>query len=186
MCSLLLKETVNHYVNNSTNGVYCVLIDASKAFDRLRHDRLFETLIKRGVPRVIIRFLLNSYSNQTMYVKWAAGLSEPSAACNGVKQGGIISPILFSLYMDMLLNALKERDIGCHIGNSFVGALAYADDLTLLSPSLSGLKSMLKTCEDFAKEFDIMYVCILSKPAGGRGPPFPGISVCCRNAVLPR
>ena len=67
-----------------------------------------------------------------------------------VKQGGVLSPILFSLYIDSLLQKLKESGLGCHVGRTFAGAFGYADDLALISPSLSGLRQMIKICEQYA------------------------------------
>ena len=53
---------------------------------------------------------------------------------NGVKQGGVLSPILFAIYTDGLLKRLEETGVGCHMGSRFAGSLAYADDITLLAP----------------------------------------------------
>ena len=52
---------------------------------------------------------------------------------NGVKQGGVLSPILFSIYIDSLLQKLKDSGLGCHVGRTFAGAFDYADDLALIS-----------------------------------------------------
>ena len=60
----------------------------------------------------------------------------------------MLSPILFSLYIDDLLE-LAESGVSCHWDGLFVGALAYADDLTLLAPSPSALRTLLRICERF-------------------------------------
>ena len=75
----------------------------------------------------------------------------------GVKQGGVLSPILFGIYMDHLIKRLKDRNIGCKIGNNFVGVVCYADDLSLISPTLTGLKCMLDICENYADEYKILF-----------------------------
>jgi len=62
-------------------------------------------------------------------------LSEVVTIENGVKQGGTVSPVLFCIYIDGLLHLLRESNVGCFIGNVFVGALAYADDIALLAPT---------------------------------------------------
>ena len=59
--------------------------------------------------------------------------------------------------MNILLNKLKEYQIGCYIGNKFCGALRYADDVALLCPSLSSLELMLSIADKFGKEFDISF-----------------------------
>ena len=71
---------------------------------------------------------------------------------NGVRQGGILSLILFTIYLDDLLTDLSNLGVGCFWGSMFAGALRYADDLVLLAPSPSALKIMLQCCESFALE----------------------------------
>ena len=55
---------------------------------------------------------------------------------NGVKQGGVLSSMLFSLYIDPLLHKLKQSGVGCHINGNFMGVLSYADDITRICPSI--------------------------------------------------
>ena len=66
-------------------------------------------------------------------------MSSQFTACNGVKQEEILSPILFSIYMDGLFEQLEKSGVGCHMGNHYTGCIGYADDLTLLTPTRSGL-----------------------------------------------
>ena len=65
----------------------------------------------------------------------------------GVCQGGVLSPILFTPYIDDLLKELSHSNVRCYWENIFVGALAYADDLTLLAPSPSALRKLLAICK---------------------------------------
>ena len=60
---------------------------------------------------------------------------QPFNSGNGVKQGGFLCPILFTLYLDVLMNMLISLGFGCYVGDVFVGALAYVDDVVLLAPS---------------------------------------------------
>ena len=65
-------------------------------------------------------------------------------------RGGVLSAILFTVYLDDLLSSLKSLGIGCHRDGLFVGAVSYADDIALLVPSPSALRLMLEYCEEFA------------------------------------
>ena len=76
---------------------------------------------------------------------------------NGVRQGGILSPILFTVYIDELLQWLANIGVGCHWKGMFAGCLCYADDLALLAPSAHALRRMLKVCSDFAMERNLMF-----------------------------
>ena len=82
---------------------------------------------------------------------------------NGVKQGAVLSPILFTMYIDGLFYELKRAGVGCHINGEYAGAFGYADDIVLLSPSLCALKHSITLCEDYAKRFKILFNPIKSK-----------------------
>jgi hypothetical protein len=80
-----------------------------------------------------------------------------------VKQGAVISPVLFCIYYDNLLLALRSEGIGCHIGGWFVGAIAYADDIVLLAPSVNGMCRMLSICDGYAAQFNLSFNATKSK-----------------------
>jgi len=75
---------------------------------------------------------------------------------NGVKKGGVISPILFCIYIDSLLRALKNSGFGCYIGRVFLGALVYADNIVLLAPP-APMRAMLAVCNNYADELYIEF-----------------------------
>ena len=84
-------------------------------------------------------------------------LSNQYSISNGVKQCGCRSPTLFSIYLNDLVDVLRSSNIGCRYGLHYLGAYCYADDIDLLSPTLSGLKEMLKLCEDYALKYKIIF-----------------------------
>ena len=84
-------------------------------------------------------------------------ISEKYGIANSVKQGGVLSPILFGNYMEYWIKRLKDSTIGCKIGNNYVGVFCYADNLTLIRPTLTGLKCMLAICENYADEYKILF-----------------------------
>ena len=162
MCTFAVNETINHYIQGGSD-VYCTLLDASPALDRVQYVMLFHSLIEKGICPVVCRFLVFLYTSQCIHVKWCNTLSDPCSILNGVKQGGVMSPILFSVYIDGLLVRLHDQGVGCRVEDVFLGAFAYADDLILLAPTLYATKSMLRVCEKFANEFSVTFNASKSK-----------------------
>jgi DMSO/TMAO reductase YedYZ heme-binding membrane subunit len=76
---------------------------------------------------------------------------------SGVRQGGILSPILFNVYVDDVIEELKYSSYGCHVGRLFVGCIMYADDLLLMSPSVGGLQRMLDICSAYGSVHNIVF-----------------------------
>ena len=74
--------------------------------------------------------------------------TSPFSVTNGVWHGGVLSPILFTVYIDELLQRLQKLGVGCHWEGMFVGGLCYADDLALIAPSAHALRRMLQVCSD--------------------------------------
>ena len=85
-----------------------------------------------------------------MCVRWYSCVSHSFSVSNGVRQGSVLSPVLFAVYLDGLLQKLSQTGVGCYWGAHFVGAVCYADDIALLAPCSSALRFMLSTCEEFA------------------------------------
>ena len=152
----MVLETIQYYRSKGSN-VHILLLDASKAFDRVNYIKLFEKLLSKGMCPLTVRLLMNMYISQELQVKWNDKISEKFDVANGVRQGGVLSPLLFSIYVDDLLIELSNNDVGCHMGHYFVGALGYADDLILLSPTVYGLELMIIICENYAKEHSILF-----------------------------
>ena len=117
-CTFSMLGTIGHY-NFLKSNSFVLILDASKSFDRVNYCKLFRELLKREMSPLVLRLLLFMYTNQTLRVKWGSVMSESFTVMNGVKQGGVLSPVLFAVYTDGLLLRLQESGIGCHIGGHY-------------------------------------------------------------------
>ena len=70
-----------------------------------------------------------------------------------------MSPILFSVYIHLLIMRLKRHRLGCSLLNEFYGCLLYADDILLINHTVHEMQMMLRLCDKFASDFDIKLNC---------------------------
>ena len=156
MCTWLAVETIDHFIRHGTE-VFVGVMDMTKAFDNVKHSTLFRQLIERGFPAIFLRLILVMYTQQSANVLWNGKASKDFSIGNGVKQGGVLSPRLFCVYIDGLFKFLRRKKTGCWLHDEFVGILGYADDLLLLAPSLDALQEMITNCGKFAKELNLAF-----------------------------
>jgi hypothetical protein len=97
------------------------------------------------------------YSKLFSSVRWNSVYSDEFKVVSGVRQGGILSPILFNVYVDDMIVNLRCNGDGCHVGSCFIGCVMYADDLLLLSPSILGLQKMLDICCQYGITHNILF-----------------------------
>jgi Reverse transcriptase (RNA-dependent DNA polymerase) len=138
----MLYNTVEYYtLNGSTVNIVC--IDLSKAFDKVNLYGLAVKLMNRNVPKVLLSVVLDWYRNISVRVRWNETSSSPRKLRSNVRQGGILSPTLFSIDVNDILTQLQAFQIGCFVASKHVGALMYADDLLLVSITLTGIQAMI-------------------------------------------
>jgi len=169
ICTNVLKRTVEYYTSRGSH-VFCSFIDFSKAFDKVNYWKLFSKLLGDGINSKLVQLLAFWYSNQQLCVRWHNTYSGKFTVGNGTKQGGVLSPYLFTRYIRDLLNTISNMRIGCNIGGLFINVLAYADDLVLMAPSWSAMQQMLNALYTQVSLLDMSCnihktVCMNFKPA---------------------
>ncbi len=92
-----------------------------------------------------------------MCVRWGSHVSDSIYVSNGVRQGGILSPYLFSVYVDGLSTVLNSCNTGCYVGYNCVNNIMYADDFVVFCPSSRGLQTLLTVCDQYGVSHDIRY-----------------------------
>ena len=92
------------------------MIDDSKAFDKVNYCKLFNELLKRERSPFLLKLLVYMYTSQTLRVKWEHAVSNYFPVRNGVKLGGVLSPLLFAIYTDSIDTIRRGRcriSVGC-------------------------------------------------------------------------
>jgi hypothetical protein len=188
MCTWFVKEIILYY-NICRSYVYGCFLDCSKAFDLVDYGRLFDKLSDRGVDPLILRLLYYSYSHHIGCVNWAGTISFPFSIKNGVRQGGVLSPYLFSFYIDDLTSVLRNTAVGCYFGSVFAGVVIYADDIVLLSPSVRGLRMLINATYDFATSHKLSFnpeksFCIRFHKNNPNNVALPNVRIDLGNALV--
>ena len=135
----LLKETVNKYLKGK-GKVFSAFIDLSKAFDKVDHFILGNTLLDRDLPIDLVLLVIHYLRNQKAKVVWDGEIGKYYNINEGVRQGGILSPFLFKLYIDSIISEISELEIGCRLGFTRINILAYADDIVILGDTKEALE----------------------------------------------
>ena len=123
----------------------------------VKHSLLFNKLLLAGLPPIFLRLLMFIYMNQYANVKWNSTYSTMFSLSNGVRQGGVISAILYCFYGNLLFNELRRSGYGCFVNGFYHGIFGYSDDNLLLAPSEYALQKMLKICEKFANDHNLKF-----------------------------
>uniref|UniRef100_W5NKD0 Reverse transcriptase domain-containing protein n=1 Tax=Lepisosteus oculatus TaxID=7918 RepID=W5NKD0_LEPOC len=150
--------TLQYLLENAKKShkqIAVVFIDIAKAFDSVSHDHIFQVLRQKELDNHIINLIEDSYQDCRTIIKTENQSSNEIFIKVGVKQGDPLSPILFNLAMDPLINALEELGCGFKTAAGNISTLAFADDLVLLSDNWEGMKN-INILEDFCAQTGLM------------------------------
>ena len=114
-------------------NIYFCFTDNAKAFHCVDHNKLWKTLKEVGIPDHLHRLLRTLYAGQEATVRTGCGTTDCFQIGKGVRQGCILSPCLFNLYAEYIMQnaSLDEAQAGIKIAGRNINNLRYADDTTL-------------------------------------------------------
>ena len=137
-----MRSTMDYFSDRGST-VFTAALDVSKAYDRVQHFKLFSALLRAGMPKNIVCLLADWYSKLFVAVRWNNSYSNLFKVGSGVRQGSSLSPALFNVFINKIIIDLKILELGCYINRTWIGCILYADDIILLSASLTSLQVML-------------------------------------------
>src|SRR3989442_1471932 len=113
------------------------------AFDRVRHDKSAEVMVKAGIPDLERKLIINLYWRQHAVVRWNGEVSREVRVEKVVRQGCVISPILFNLYSKFMINETMENVEGIKFNGVNITDLRYADDAVLVADKRKKMQKMI-------------------------------------------
>ena len=141
--------------NRKSKGLptFSCFIDMMKAFDNVDIECMLSKLLANGISGNFYRIVKNLYTAPKSCVLVNNLKTNYFEVQCGVKQGDIISPTIFSLYINDLVNELNSLNLGVPIDDENVCALLYADDIVLFSDSEANLQSLLNTVQKWCSQW---------------------------------
>lgn len=152
---VLTLKTLIDKAFKSKRYLYSCFVDLSKAFDTINREALFYKLAQYNITGPFYNIIKDMYSSLHCSVKMGNFLSDSFATKTGVKQGCILSPSLFSLYLNDLLTLFDGDCDQVQIGDIVSSCLLYADDIVLLSNSSAGLQVALDKLSIFCTKWNL-------------------------------
>jgi hypothetical protein len=148
----VLKSVVNRQLHVKNKKLFTAFIDFRKAFDSVWREGLLLKLVNKGIDGKLFRIILNLYTSSECRVRTEGSYSKTFSSNIGVKQGCVLSPILFNLFLSDLPEFLKNSHAS-EINLEFlkISLLIYADDLVLFSKSAEGLQQSLDALSEYCK-----------------------------------
>ena len=150
-----IKETLIEYVEKHSE-CYLVSLDAEKAFDKLWRFGLFHKLMKKLNKREWL-ILKRYYDSSEAKIINNDAQSNIFKVVTGVKQGGILSPFLFNIFVDPLIESIIESKVGAKIGAIDTNIISYCDDIFLLFSCPNHGQLMLDKCQDYAIQWRLKF-----------------------------
>ena len=133
--------------------IYACFVDFQKAYDNVWRTGLYYKLIKQGVDLETVKLIKDMYEKTTQIIKMNRKVTRPLKTHKGVRQGCVLSPHLFNIFLNDLPTIFDHSCRPVKNGSMNISCLMFADDIVLLSETKEGLQCGLQKLERYAKDW---------------------------------
>lgn len=138
------------------HDIFACFIDYQKAFDKVQHDKMMEILESIGLEKQDLRIIANLYWNQTSSVRIESEESDEVLIKRGVRQGCVLSPLLFNIYSEQIFReALENTSDGVIVNGECINNIRYADDTVIISNDLEGLQRLMNRVVEVSERYGL-------------------------------
>ncbi len=137
--------------------VYLAFLDIEKAYDRVDRELLCQILGKIGMSEKCVRLVRSMYVNTRAKYRLGDIETDWVRSRRGVRQGCILSPLLFNLYTEEMATRVRRMDVGVRVGGERLRMLLYADDAVIMSENSEELQSMLDCVTEYGRDFNVRF-----------------------------
>ena len=152
---IIIHNLVRKQCHNNGGRLYSCFIDFSKAFDTIPRDTLLKKLLHFGIDGNFFNIIKNIYTNDKICIKHEDKVTDAFDVNLGVKQGCILSPLLFNIFLADLPQILDNDIKSTNPTFQHPSCIFWADDIVLFSQNEEGLSKMLKTIEKYCNENEL-------------------------------
>jgi hypothetical protein len=150
----VMKCLIDKYINTGNKRLYACFVDFHKAFDTVIHEGIKLKLLQLNINSLFYKIICNMYKYSSISVKLDNKLTKPFSPGIGVRQGDVLSPNIFKIFLNDLSTLLEEDQANSvSLSNKHIGALLYADDLVLISDNQNSLQVKLNLLNNYCRDW---------------------------------
>ena len=125
------------------------MLDLAKAFDAISHESIRKVSVRKGVPAQVIGTIEDIYTNTNTEISVGSKTTWKIKINSGVKQNCLLSPLLFNLVIDELIEKLKSKNIGVKINGTLRSVMTFTDDLVTIKEDDVNIEILIEECNEF-------------------------------------
>ena len=152
----IIKTLIDKYVNNKNcKPLYLCFVDLKKAYDSVWHNGLMLKLLQNNIKGSFFQSIQRMYKQSQACIKHQGGISKSFKCDIGVRQGDVLSPLLFNIYVSDMPDFVGVTQDSPRMGEISISCLMYADDMVLMSSSESDLQARLNRLEQYCRKWHL-------------------------------